>query len=341
MTARILCLVLLTTACAREAHPPPLAAVKRWQVADAFAAIDLAPDGQSALLGNATGEPSLWSAPWSLSVYFETADARLRAAGFGSEGQVLIVRALGMQAAIEHRASSGALIDVQVPRLARDVSRALLSPSGRYVAFDRRVYDVQGQRIVAQDDTEGEVAALAFAEDRAALIATERSVAVFAFDGSEPRRWNTGAQVTAAALTTDARSVAAATLDAIEIWHRGAPEPACVMPLSLTVGALQFSRSGGWLAAIGGSELRLIDVPSCRTRTVVPLGAEASALDVDDDLIAFGDARGRVWVWDAYNGKLLARSQELAGPVSLLRVHAGSRTILAAGGGEAKLLRVN
>ncbi|HKP61945.1 MAG TPA: WD40 repeat domain-containing protein [Polyangiales bacterium] len=317
--------------CDRVPEAPGFERVHVWKLPDALVALDLSRDGQAVLLGSERGESSLWNAPWNLSVPFERADQPLLAASFGSDGRVLLARAQGT---VELRANSGALImDPKIP-LARTSSRALFSASGRFLALDDGIYDLENMRPVAA--TRASVAA--FGADRFALVAGER-LELIGLGGEAPRQLDSTESLQAAAVSRDGQWIAAAGESGLSIWQGERAEPSCRRDSDGPIQALRFSASGNWLAAISGKRLLIFQAAGCERSASLRLVDVASGLDVDEDLIAVGDRRGNVYIWDVANQRMLGRGQEFAGAVTLLRLHAGSRSLLAGSGSEAKLLR--
>jgi WD40 repeat protein len=326
-----LAMLALMVGCDRVPDAPGFELVHVWKLPEALGALDISRDGQAVLLGSTRGESSLWNAPWNLSVPFERVDQPLLAASFGSDGRLLFARAQG---AIELRASSGALIlDPKIP-LARPSVRALFSPSGRFLALDDGIYDLETMRPVAR----ARAAALAFAADRFALVAAER-LEVVALDAGASRELSSGEPAHAAAISGDGRWVAAAGAQGLSIWQGERAEPSCRRDTDQPIQALRFSASAAWLAAISGDRLLIFRAASCERSASVRLLDIASVLDVEEDLVALGDRRGNLYVWDVSSSRMLGRGREFEGPVELLRLHAGSRSLLAGSGAEAKLLR--
>jgi hypothetical protein len=82
---------------------------------------------------------------------------------------------------------------------------------------------------------------------------------------------------------------------------------------------------------------------SCEELASFPLLDAAVALDVDGDWVALADASGNLYVWDIYNNRAVGRAKPLAQPISHLRLHAASHSLLVAanggGGTEVVLLQ--
>lgn len=329
--ACVLWLLVSIGGCDRVPEAPGFERVRAWKLPGALAALDISSDGQAVLLGSERGESSLWSAPWNLSVPFERMDQPLLAARFGGDGRLFFARAGG---ALELRASSGALIlDPHIP-LSQPSTRALFSPSGRFLALDDGIYDLEQMRPVAR----ARAAALAFGGDRFALVGGER-LDVIALGGGATRQLSIREPLGAAASSVDGRWIAAAGSHGLSVWRADRDEPSCRHATDEPVQALRFSASGAWLAAISGNRLLVLRSASCERTASVRLLDMASALDVAEDLVAIGDRRGNLYVWDVPRGRMLGRGREFEGGVSLLRLHAGSRSLLAGSGAEAKLLR--
>jgi len=330
----------LIAACDGAPNAAAFDIVKTWDLPDALAAVDVSSDGQALLLGSRTGESSMWTAPWNLSVVFDRVEEPLLTARFTSDAHLLFARARG---SIEIRESSGAITGESRILLPDEGVRAAASPSGRFVAFDAAVYEVESERKVTSADLPG-VSGQAFAEDRLALVTNrdDSDAVVLALDGREPRRWRTKQAPTSAALSRDGRYSAVGTTAGFVIWEDDRPEPICELSASAPVSALGFSASGRWLALVSGALLRVIDVRTCEALDAVPLMAAASALSIDDDLIAVGDVRGNVYLWNAYFRRMARRSAEFSASVAHVRVHAASRSVLAGAnegtGAKAKLL---
>jgi WD40 repeat protein len=324
-----LCLSLV--ACAPRVEAPRFTEIASWNERAALGGLDLSADGQAVILGSAGGESSLWTAPWKLSVPFDRVEGTLLASSFTREGYVLLLRAPGL---VELRSSSGAAIqEIRLP-LPSPAARAAASPNGAYVAFDGRLYALDGQKLLLEG-----ASGFAFAGDRfvASMRAAEPEVSVYELERAERREFRAPGSVTAVALSEDARHIAAGTSGAVVVWRNDDRAPVCERS-SGEVAALSFSRSGRWLAFVSGESLRVLDAQTCRERAVVQLDAAATALDLDGDLAAVGDARGNVYVWDLFNQRLVGRGGVVAGAVTQLRVHAGMRGVLAGHGGEARLV---
>lgn len=331
----------LLASCDRAPHAPAFDVVKTWDLPDALAALDLSADGQALLLGSRTGESSMWTAPWNLSVVFDRVDEPLLTARFTSDAHLLFARARG---SIEIRESSGAITGESRIPLPGESSRALASPSGRFIAFDSSVYELESQRRAASAGFAA-VSGLAFADDHHALVTSrdDGDAAVLALEGGEPRRWRTDHTPRSAAISRDGRYRAVGTTAAVLVWQGDGQEPICELSASAPVIALELSASARWLAFVTGPTLRVVDVPSCEVLDSVVLEGEATVLSVDDDLIAVGDVRGNVYAWNAFSRRMVRRSRELSTSVAHVRARATSRSVLAAAnegtGAKAKLLR--
>lgn len=340
---RLIWLCVVAFGCGREPSAPHTSVIRSWQLPASVAAVDLARDGQALLLGSETGESSLWNAPWNLSVTFDPAPGKLLAASFAGDGQIVLARDTGM---VELRSGSGAVIqEMRIP-LSGNASRARVSSSGRFAAFDARVFDLATARPIAEAPAPANQTALQFAGDRFILVTSrdDGGATALALGGSHPRRLQTGGEVSAGTISSDGRFIAAGTPGGLVIWDGDRSDPSCERSTGEEVAALAFSLSGSWLGVMSGHELLVFDVKRCRLRSALQLRNSGRSLDVDDDLVAAGDAGGVVYVWDTFNERLLARAAVLSGEVTRLRLHAGTRAVLAgtnhAHGAKVVLLRV-
>jgi hypothetical protein len=330
-------------ACERAPQPRPYAEVRAWKLPGAIAALDIASDGQSLLLGSATGESSLWTAPWNTSVPFDAAKQPLLAARFTADGHSVFLRAHG---ALEVRADNGAMILDPHVRLPRESRFAAASPNGRFVAFDTSVYDLDVLRKIAGAEPADDQRGLAFAGDRMLLItrAHDPQLTVLRLDGRDTLLRHAPGEVHAGAISRDGRRTAAGTAVDVLVWDAELSEPMCERRTKSPVEALQFSPSGRWLAALSGRRLLVLDATTCEPSASVLLLDSGAALDVDGDWIAVADASGNVYVWDVFNARLLGNAKPVGAKVSQLRLHAASRSLLVAANGgagaEVKLLRV-
>jgi hypothetical protein len=333
----------VSAACERTPDAPVYEVVHTWNLPAEVASLDIARDGQSVLIGSATGESSLWSSPWNLSVPFDPSEEPLLAARFTSDGHLIFLRAHG---AIEVRADNGALLLDPHVRLKRPSQFALPSSNGRYVAFDTSVYDIEVMRMMVQAEPGEDQRGLAFAGDRMVLItrAHDPQLTVLPLDGREPLLRHAPDEVMAGAISSDGRYTAAGTTREVLVWEAEASVPACERQTKAPIEALHFSGSAQWLAALSGRRLLVLNAASCEPLTSVPLLDAAAVLDVDADLIAVADASANIYVWDVYNDRMIGRARVFGSKVAQLRLHAASRSLLVAANGEGrsevKLLRI-
>jgi hypothetical protein len=330
-------------ACERTPDAHPYELVHTWKLPGEVASLDISRDGQSVLLGSATGESSLWSSPWNLSVPFDRVDEPLLAARFTDDGHLIFLRARG---AIEVRSDNGALLLDPHIRLKRPSQFALPSPNGRYVAFDATVYDLEAMRVMVQAEPDEDQRGLAFAGDRMVLVtrAHHPQLTVLRLDGRESVLRHAPDEVMAGAISSDGRYTAAGTTREVLVWEADAAGPMCERQTKAPIEALHFSGSARWLAALSGRRLLVLNAASCEPFTSVPLLDAAAVLDVDADLIAVADASANIYVWDVYNDRMIGRARMFGSKVAQLRLHAQSRSLLVAANGagraEVKLLRI-
>jgi hypothetical protein len=331
-------------ACERTPNAPPYDLLKAWKLPAPIASIDIANDGQSVLLGAASGESSLWSAPWNLSVPFDPATEPLLAARFTEDGHSLLLRARG---AVQVRADNGALLLEPHIRLKHPARFAVSSPNGRYVAYDTSVYDIEAMRIMVQTDPAEDQRGLAFAGNRMLLVtrAHDPQLTILRLDGRETRERHAPVEVRAGAISKDGRYVAAGTERDVMVWDAELSDPACQRRTNAPAEMLQFSGSARWLAVVSGKRLLVLNASSCEPLASVALLDSGAALDVDADLIAVADASANVYVYDVYNDRLVGRAQPFHHKLSQLRINAAARSLLVAANGEAgaeaKLLRIS
>jgi WD40 repeat protein len=332
-----------SAACERTPDALPYEVVRSWKLPGEVASIDLSSDGQSVLLGSATGESSLWTSPWNLSVPFDRVAEPLLAARFSNDGHLLFLRAHG---AIEVRSDNGAILLDPHIRLKRPSQFALPSPNGRYVAFDTSVYDIEAMRLMVQAEPGEDQRGLAFAGDRMVLItrAHHPQLTVLRLDGRESVLRHAPDEVMAGAISHDGRYIAAGTTREVLVWEAEASVPVCERQTKAPIEALHFSGSARWLAALSGRRLLVLNAVSCEPLMSVPLLDGAAVLDVDGDLIAVADASANIYVWDVFNVRMIGLARVFGTKVSQLRLHAASRSLLVAangaGGAEVKLLRI-
>jgi hypothetical protein len=331
------------SACERTPNAPPFELVKAWKLRAAVASIDVTHDGQSVLLGTATGESSLWSAPWNLSVPFDPIAEPLLAARFTDDGHSVFLRARG---AVELRADNGALLLDPHIRVKRPAQFAVSSPSGRYVAFDTSVYDVEAMRIMVQTDPVEDQRGLAFAGNRMVLVTRvhDPQLTILRLDGRETRERHVPDDVRAGAISSDGRYTAAGTDRDVLVYDGELSDPVCERRTKAPVEELQFSGSARWLAVLSGKRLLVLNATSCEPLATLLLLDTGAALDVDADLIAVADASANVYVFDVFNDRLVGRAKPFGSKVSHLRLNAASRSLLVAANGESaaevKLLRI-
>lgn len=340
-TRALALLLVCLAACDRAPATRPFGVVHVWNLPQAIAALALSRDGQSALLGSKDGESSLWTAPWQLSTPFDRGAEPLLAARFTTEDRLLFLRAHG---AVEVRASSGAMIFDPHVRLHQPAKFAAASPSGRYIAYDANVYDLEVLRSMVKVEPNGDVRSVEFAGERMVLVtqASDPQLTVLRLDGRPTERHSLGAEALGGAISRDGMLRAAGGSERLTIWRSHAPQPSCTR--AVNVKELRFSASGRWLAAASGERVLVLDASTCAVRASVVLGAPITALDVDEDLVAGGTSAGDVWVWDTFNAQLLANEKVFATSPARLIVHAATRSVLAAANGSSgatvKLLRV-
>jgi WD40 repeat protein len=336
-------LMVAIGACERTPAPRPYHEVRAWKLPAAIAALDIASDGQAILLGSATGESSLWTAPWNSSVPFDAAKEPLLAARFTAGGHSVFLRKRG---ALEVHADNGAMILDPHVRLPRDSQFAAASPNGRFVAFDTSVYDLDVLRKIAGADPADDQRGLAFAGDRMVLItrAHDPQLTVLRLDGRDTLLRHAPSEVHAGAISRDGRLTAAGTTVDVLVWDAGLSDPMCERRTKAPVEALQFSGSGRWLAALSGKRLLVLDTATCEPIASVSLHDTGVALDVDNDWIAVADASANLYVWDVYNARMVGNAKPIGAKVSQLRLHAASGSLLVAANArnsaDVKLLRV-
>jgi hypothetical protein len=330
--------------CERVQEPETLAfvEVRTWELPEPLGAVALSRDAGAIALGSATGESSLWNAPWKLSVIFDRSPAPLLAAGFGADDHLLFARADG---SVQVLASNGAVIQEARFAAPHARERAAFSDSGAHVAFGGQIYALTGERAVAQASTSATAASASFAGDRAALIvdAGGRELVGLALEGGTARKLLAPSRVTAGAISGDGHSIAAGTAEGALVWQGDEPEPTCRYATSEAIDALTWSGSASWFALTSGRTLQIVRARDCERIASLRTIDRSTSLVAHEDLIAAGDASGRVYVFDVYNARWLAREQVFDAPVLQVQLHASSRSVLAAAnrgqGAKAKLLQ--
>lgn len=330
----IAALVSVSSGCERAAEAIPFTRAHDWKLQAPIAALDISKDGQAVLLGVASGESSMWTSPWNLSVPFDKVDEPLLAARFSDDGRPIFVRARG---AVEVRANNGALLLDPHIRVKRPSKLASSSPNGRYVAFDSSVYDIEAMRLMVQAEPSDDQLGLAFAGDRRVLVTRAHApqLTILRLDGRDAIERTTPDDVTAGAISNDGRLVAAGTASKVVLWDDASSTSVCDHGVKGPVAALKFSGSGRWLAAVSGKRLVILTTSKCEELASFALLDAGRLLDVDGDWVALADASGNLYVWDIYNERAVGRAKPLDQPLSHLRLHAATHSLLVAANGGA------
>jgi len=315
--------------------------VRSWKRQERVDVIDFSRAGVAAVWGSPLGDATLLHAPWQELVTMKVQSGGVREARFTGADRLTLVSEDG---AVEvRREQDGSLIGREALGLDRPCDRALVSPDGRLVALDARVYDLETKQWVLEGRLPAEQSGLAIAAGRYVLTSGyyDRRVELRDLSGGPAREWRSDEKVAAAAVSDDAKYVAAATEDGMELWSVDTGKSVCDRSTSDALEMLRFGP--GWIAA-AGRKLHVWKLPGCQELLSASMTERATALDANGDMIAVGDLAGEVYVWELQTKRLVARQRLFSRDARAVRIHAPSRLVFASGDAESgyavKLMRV-
>lgn len=321
--------VLWLLACERTPDAPAFEAGPSWQSRTGVVAVDIAPNGQTLLLGEGLSESTLWYAPWKRSATLARVPGTLLIARFVADDRVLLASNQGGVGI--YAADSGKELQHASLTLDQDSRRAQASDSGRYLAFDAWVYDLSKSSWAVRATRPAGQVAVGFSGERAAWTAGfhDASLTVLGLSGEPERSLRAPDNVSTAAGSRDGRYLAAGTTERVVIWRPDREAPSCEHGGRGRVTHVRFAASGEWLAFTAEDRLAIVRAADCSELGSLRLHRAATALDVDAELIAVGDADGYVYAWDEQRAALLAVSRSMPNAVIALRANAATRAVLA------------
>jgi WD40 repeat protein len=267
------------------------------------------------------------------SLAFDPSGGRLLLAGTDRTARVIDARTGGLIRALDHP---------------HGIATAVWDPSGRRIvtgdeAGAIRIWDVETGHLMHQTAAHaGRVSSLAFNADgrRLASGGMDGRAIVWDVETATPVvRVNGQADAITAAIFIDRdRRLATASSDhTVRLWSLEAPD---ATPLAPATAFASFDATGTVVVAASRGEVGLWDGATGSKRCALDHSDEVAAAEVSPDaaLVATGDVRGRVRIWDARSCARRFDLQAHAGAVRTVGFASdGSRVVTGGADGIAKL----